>query len=245
MYRYELHLHTFEGSLCGQASAAEMVDYYIQNGYAGAVITDHFYHGNTAPSRELAWEDYFDAYETGYLNAKKAAEGKDFDVFFGIEEKGTDWDEYIVLGLAPAWYRSHPELREIRGNAFLDMVRDAGGFVIHVHPYRQRSYMRNETIWLNPDHVDAIEVRNCGNPVEVDRLAYEYAATLPYPITGGSDNHATRMTARELSGIELPVRVRTEAELIAAIREKKHTVIGLEAAKNAPLTKPRFAVKYL
>ena len=47
MYKYELHMHTKEGSACGKTSGADMVDFYIENGYAGMVVTDHFYHGNT------------------------------------------------------------------------------------------------------------------------------------------------------------------------------------------------------
>ena len=58
MYKYELHLHTKEASACARASGAEMVDFYIQNGYQGMVVTDHFYHGNTAIDRDLPWEDF-------------------------------------------------------------------------------------------------------------------------------------------------------------------------------------------
>lgn len=243
MFKYELHMHTAEGSTCGKSTAADMIHFYHAQGYAGAVITDHFYHGNTAPSRDLAWEDYIAAYTQGYENAKKAAEGLDFDVFFGVEEKGAGWDEYIVLGLPPAWYAAHPELRELRGQPFLEKAHAAGGFVIHVHPYRERAYMKDETIWLNPQGSDAIEVRNCGNLPAFDRLAYEYAKTLKLPITGGSDNHNALADPPKLSGISLPFRVHTEADLIAAIRENKHTVIGLDIVKNTPLTEPTFIVK--
>ncbi len=244
MYKYELHLHTAEGSACGKSPAAEMVDFYIKQGYSGVVITDHFYHGNTRPSRDPAWKDYITEYAKGYENAKKAAMGEDFDVFFGVEEKGAGWDEYIVLGLSPEWYAKHEDLREMRGLPFLNTVRAAGGFVIQVHPYRERAYMLDKTIWLNPN-VDAIEVRNCGNLPEFDRNAYEYSKTLDLPITGGSDNHNALVKEPVLSGIELPFRVHTDAELIAAIRNKKQTVIGIEISQNTPLVEPMFEVKYV
>ncbi len=243
MYKYELHLHTAEGSTCGKSTAEDMIRFYREAGYSGVVITDHFYHGNTASSRDLPWEDYIAAYAKGYENAKKAAEGTDFDVFFGVEEKGAGWDEYIVLGLPPAWYAAHPELRDLRGHPFLETVHAAGAFVIQAHPYRERAYMLDKTIWLNPEDSDAIEVRNCGNLPAFDRLAYEYSKTLSLPITGGSDNHNAKADPPKLSGIELPFRVHTEDELIDAIRTNRHSVIGLELAKSTPLTEPTFTVK--
>ena len=42
MYKYELHMHTSEGSACARNTGAEMVDFYANMGYAGMVVTDHF-----------------------------------------------------------------------------------------------------------------------------------------------------------------------------------------------------------
>ena len=243
MYKYELHMHTSEGSACARNTGAEMVDFYINMGYAGMVVTDHFYHGNTAPDRSLPWQEFIAQYTKGYESAKKAAEGKDFDVFFGVEVKGAEWDEYIILGLSPEWYAGHPELRDTVGIVFLDMVRDAGAFIIHAHPYRERAYMLSKTIPLFSDHIDAIEVRNCGNPPEVDRRALEYARKLNLPMTGGSDKHASEGLASSLSGIALPFRCHTVEELIDAIRQKKQRVLDIECAEAAPLTEPTFTVK--
>ena len=243
MYKYELHMHTSEGSACARNTGVEMVNFYIDMGYAGMVVTDHFYRGNTAPSRDLPWREFIEAYAEGYRSAKQAAEGRDFDVLFGIEVRGEGSDEYLIYGLSPEWYADHPELRDTIGPDFLALVRGAGGFVIHAHPYRERSYMLRQTVRLYPDHVDAIEVRNCGNPPEVDRRSLEYARELDLPMTGGSDKHSNEIPASPLSGIELPFRCHTIEELIDAIRQKKHRVLDIECVEAAPLTEPTFAVK--
>ena len=242
MYKYELHLHTKEGSLCGKSSGSEMAEYYIENGYAGVAVTDHFYHGNTAPSRDLPWRDYIAHFAEGYFYLKDAVRNRDFDVFFGIEERLIDFSEYIVLGLEPEWYAEHPELRDMFGVEFLQTVRAAGGFVIQAHPFRERPYMRNGKIYLTPDFVDAIEVRNRGNLIEFDRRAYEYARQLGLPMTGGSDNHIATDSENPLLGIELPFRCHTTEQLIESIRQNKQTVINLEEAKTTPLTQPTFEV---
>lgn len=41
-YKYELHCHTDEVSLCGKVPAGEIAEMYRQAGYSGIVITDHY-----------------------------------------------------------------------------------------------------------------------------------------------------------------------------------------------------------
>jgi hypothetical protein len=131
MYKYEMHLHSKQGSKCGVADSRTYVDFYIKNGYSGAVLTDHFYHGNTRPPKDIEWTEYMNKYLEGYYAMKEAAEGKDFSVFFGVEERFDTCDEYLIYGLEPEWYAAHPELRDMKGAEYLDTVRAHGGFVIH------------------------------------------------------------------------------------------------------------------
>ena len=72
MYRYETHLHTIEGSACGFTHGVDYPAIYKERGYDGIFITDHFFHGNTRPSRELPWPEYVDAYMKGYEEAKRS-----------------------------------------------------------------------------------------------------------------------------------------------------------------------------
>jgi hypothetical protein len=131
MYKYELHMHTSDGSLCGKSTGAEMAEYYIAHVYSGAVVSNHFYHGNTSPSRDLPWQDYVSEYARGYYSFRETVGNRDFVCFFGVEERLDGWDEYIFLGLEPEWYAAHPELRDMKGAEYLDTVRAHGGFVIH------------------------------------------------------------------------------------------------------------------
>ena len=240
MYKYELHLHTKEGSACARSSAAEMVEFYIANGYSGLVVTDHFYHGNTAIDRNLPWSDFITEYSRGYEAAKEAAKGKDFDVFFGIEEKFRFWDEYLVLGITPEFLIAHPEIRDMRGRDFFDFMHASGAFIIQAHPYRERAYMLAETISLRPHDVDAIEAYNCGNTPDCNRRGYEYAISTGLPLTGGSDCHIA--SGNVFSGVAVPERCRKVEELIEAIRTRKAEVINLHEAIKPELTEPNFKV---
>ena len=51
MYRYELHMHTKEGSACAVSLVEDMIKQYVKIGFSGAVVTNHFIRGNTCVSR--------------------------------------------------------------------------------------------------------------------------------------------------------------------------------------------------
>ena len=104
MFYYELHLHTNAASLCSIVEPEEYIQFYINHGYSGIVVTDHFYYGNTAVNRCLPWDMFIDEYCEGYYRAKREGDKYDFTVLFGFEQKFIDGnDEYIVLGISPEW----------------------------------------------------------------------------------------------------------------------------------------------
>ena len=70
-YKYQLHIHTAACSLCGKLTPEDLCQALLDNGYQGAVITNHFLHGNTALDRTLPWEDFVRAYEEDYLACKR------------------------------------------------------------------------------------------------------------------------------------------------------------------------------
>ena len=55
MYLYETHLHTSEGSACGEVPGAAYIDFMKNRGFTGMIVTDHFFNGNCAVDRSLPW----------------------------------------------------------------------------------------------------------------------------------------------------------------------------------------------
>lgn len=98
-YKYDLHVHTREGSACGRASGAEMAEAAAQQGYAGLVITDHFFNGNTTAAPELSWQEKVQVLKEGYLHAKQRGEQLGLEVFFGWEF-GYSGSDFLTYGLA-------------------------------------------------------------------------------------------------------------------------------------------------
>ena len=228
MFKYELHLHTGEGSKCAHSEGKEYVDFYMNMGYSGIVVTDHFYHGNTRPDRSLPWAQYMEEYLAGYYNAKQAAKGKDFEVFFGVEERFDMGDEYLIYGLEPEWFISRPEIRDMNRVEFLTSAKENGGFIIQAHPYRYRSYYKGDHLIISSSLSDAYEVFNSCNTPEENKMALLLAKAEGKPMVGGSDRHKAEDYIEINGGIILKEKVYDINALIDAVKSGNSSVIGIE-----------------
>ena len=97
-YLYETHMHTCQGSRCGVSRGSEHVRPYLDAGYTGIIVTDHFFGGNCAVDRSLPWEQRIDLFWAGYEDALEEGLKIGLDVFFGLEQN-YEGDEYLIYGL--------------------------------------------------------------------------------------------------------------------------------------------------
>lgn len=235
-YRYETHLHTKEASACARSTAEELVLAYQAAGYAGIMVTDHFYHGNCAIDRNMPWEDWVELFCRGYENARAAGERIGLPVFFGWEEsyQGTD---FLIYGLDKAWLKKHPELKEITVEEQYRLVHGAGGMVIHAHPYREEWYIPE--IRLFPEFVDGVEVFNASHYGKktgedgrslYDAKALEYAERYQLPKTGGSDIHSTSLL---YGGMQFERRLADITDYIGAVLKQEGRPIDYFKIRNS------------
>ncbi len=185
-YRYELHLHTCQGSNCGTSTGAEHARFYRDAGYQGIFVTDHFYKGNTAAPRDLPWAQWVDHFCSGFEDAWNEGQKIGLDVFFGWEEN-FEGDEYLVYGLDKQFLLDHPEMIRWTRKEQYDAIHAAGGCILQAHPFRMRSYL--SAIRLGERVADGIEVANAGNTAVQDAYAWQYAQKHGLYTIVGSDNH--------------------------------------------------------
>ena len=221
MYKYDLHVHTTEGSNCARSSAANMAEMYAREGYSGFVVTDHFYTGNTAVPRDLPWEEWVDRFCDGYRNAKKRGDELGLDVFFGWEYELGGGTEFLTLGLDADWLLANPDVRRMDPVTYSTKVHEAGGFLIHAHPYLEASYV--PCIRLFPRLVDAVEVLNAPKGDFINARATEYALAYDLTQTAGSDSHNDRWHA--LAAVSVPRRPSSAADLISILRSREHSLV--------------------
>ena len=139
-YLYDTHVHTSEGSACGQNTGAEMAGAYQKAGYAGIVVTDHFFYGNTAADRSLPWKDWVEQFCNGYEHAKEEGDKIGLQVFFGWES-GYQGTEFLIYGLSKEWLLEHPEIKDADVKEQYELVHAGGGIVSQAHPFREEDYI--------------------------------------------------------------------------------------------------------
>lgn len=214
-YLYETHLHTKQGSACAKNTGAEMAKAAKEYGYSGIIITEHNWGGNTCISNKLKWDEWIDKFKAGYEDALRYGQANDLDVFWGYEA-GFDATEFLVYGVTPDWMKAHPELKNADIKEHYNLIHNAGGMVVHAHPYREEWYIPE--IRLFPEYVDAVEGINAthsnhkstshNDPV-YDLRAIAYANEHSLPMTAGSDIHCTDLLG---GGVLLKRRVHSIKE---------------------------------
>lgn len=218
-YLYETHMHTAPASACSSTRGCDYIARYIDAGYAGIMVTDHFWHGNCGIDRSLPWAEFVHQFCAGYEDALNEGIRRGFPVFFGWEES-FEGDDFLVYGLDKQWLLDHPEVINWDRKRQFEEVRRYGGCVVQAHPFRAASYIRD--IHLSPWHVDAIEGYNAGNDPRWNVLGLQYARMSGLPVTAGSDNHhAQTMRPERLAGVVFDHPLQSVADYVRAIRERQ------------------------
>ena len=228
MYLYETHLHTSQGSSCGISRGREYIKRYLDLGYSGIIVTDHFFNGNCAVDRNLSWKKWVELYCRGYEDALEEGQKQGLDVFFGWEET-FNGDDYLVYGLDREWLLEHPEARDWTRKEQFEEVKRYGGCVVQAHPFRQYHYI--SCIVLS-GCVDAVEAANSANKSSFDALASLYATKLNVPVTAGSDIHSVKdIDGSTVFGVYLDKKMETILDYVDAVRNNSIARLNIPSGR--------------
>ncbi|MBE6728006.1 MAG: hypothetical protein E7562_05100 [Ruminococcaceae bacterium] len=223
MYIYETHIHTSACSGCARSTAIEHIDKAIEVGYSGIILTNHFYGGNTCIDRKLPWFDFVDAYRKDYIIAKEYAEKHNFDVIFGLEDGYGGGKEMLIYGIEPEAVMNEPDYPKMNLKEKSEFIHSCGGIVSSAHPFRHRSYILEPDTPPDASCFDAVEVFNFNNADEENDKALLFCIENNLlPISGGDSHIITELGG---SGIVFNHRVKTEAELVTALRERDYKLV--------------------
>ena len=213
-YLYETHLHTYPVSACAKASVRESLEFYKNEGYAGVFITNHFLDGNINIDRSLPYEERLRFYFSDYEEALAIGREIGIDVFLGVEmsDLGTD---FLVYGLSPEWYFSHPEIEGMDRVEQLRLLASEGALIIHAHPFRGYDCMK-----LFPKHVHGVETYNACRTDFENAMAEQYAENYSLIPFAGTDNHnAHRQTT--FGGMRTIRSSISEADFVSLVKSKE------------------------
>ncbi|MCR4557602.1 MAG: PHP domain-containing protein [Saccharofermentans sp.] len=221
-FLYETHLHTCEASKCGMVHGEDYIPYLMDKGYSGMIVTDHFFNGNTCVPEDLPWKERIEIYASGYERALKAAQGKDFNVMFGVEINF--WkDEFLLYGISKEWLLDNECIMEMTRHELLEAIHKAGGLMIQAHPFRERDYLSD--IKLAPTACDGVEVYNAANSPNMNALGYEYTVKLGLPMTAGSDIHYFHN--KDMGGMLFEDKLESVQDYVNAVKARKGIPVRL------------------
>jgi hypothetical protein len=209
----DLHTHTTVSSGCSVLEPEALIEAAMREGLDAICVTDHFSIEGANVTQELG-------------------RAMGFPVFRAVEARTTLGD-MLVFGT----YRDIPE-----GISLEDLcwcVHGAGGLVFAAHPFHTGGGpsltlgFRERGLDLGEDwdqvavlrELDGIEVVNGQVAADANAQAQTLAHQLGVPGVGGSDAHAVDMVGSAATRFARPVR--SEAELVAALRGEAYAAVRL------------------
>lgn len=207
-YKYEMHCHTGCVSRCGRVEPEEIVKLYMDKGYSGIVVTDHYspmtFDRNWCPQKQL------DFYLSGYRRMKRAA-GEDFTVLLGIELRHYfTANDYLIYGIDEEFLFEGGNLMKPWEEKIHAYAHERGCLVYQAHPFR--TGIRR----CNPDFIDGVEVYNGKTQKEENDKAYRWAAENNKLMVSGSDFHVVGNLAK--GGIITNEPIHNNADLLRVLK---------------------------
>lgn len=187
MFLVETHLHTSEGSACGQIKGADIPEIYSNAGFNAIILTDHYSPGNRNIPSSGSWTERLTPLKRGYDNLSNSAVNFGIEVFFGVEFSfETSPNDYLVYGIDRKWLFEQPCLWSLSLKKFRRILKQEQpeAVIIQAHPYRFKCFPEL------PSLIDGVEAFN-GNPRHDNRnpLAEKFAGAHSLKMTSGSDFH--------------------------------------------------------
>lgn len=216
-YKYEMHCHTGCVSRCGRVQPEEIVKLYIEKGYDGIVVTDH-YSPMTFPVRHVACpQKEADFYLSGYRRMRAAAP-PGFTVLLGMELRhyGTA-NDYLIYGVEEEFLYRSGNLLALNERRVKRLCEENGYLVYEAHPFRPGRTR------INPKYIDGVEVYNGKTKEDQNRQALHWAQRCGKLMISGSDFHSPRELAR--GGILTERAIYNNADLLTVLKESDFRLI--------------------
>lgn len=222
MYKYEIHCHTAETSVCATAKAAEVVRFYREHDYDGIVVTDHFSPMTFPPSKVFCPQKHTDFYFRGYHAAKKAAEGTGLTVLPGCEIRFyATINDYLLFGDVENFLKNNGNLLKTYPKKLSALCREQGILMIQAHPFRE---------WMsrcNPKYLDGAEIQNGKDSAEERAKTLQWAEENGLAIrTGGGDFHHFKKP--HFGGILTDTKIEDNETLVQVLRSGDFACIEAE-----------------
>jgi len=212
MIKIETHCHSKGGSHCAHVTPEELVKEYIDAGYGGAVLTNHYcrvcyedeYPGQTHAEK---LDHYFSLFD----KLKEVGDKHGFKVFLGAEVCAVRADglysEFMLYGFDRSLLYDNPPLFHLTQKEMFEFAEKHGLFMYQTHPFREG------VAFGDPRYIHGAESFN-GQIYHINNngSAEEFCKKYKLKMMSGSDYHDAGQPIT--GGIYIPENINTEKELV-------------------------------
>ncbi|MBO5098884.1 MAG: hypothetical protein J6C16_01805 [Clostridia bacterium] len=216
MYKYETHLHTLPISKCAISDAESSLKFYKDMDYDGVFITNHFGFKNVGLDG-VTYESKVNTFFDDVEKSQEIGERIGLKVFSGFE-MGDHGADFLVYGIGREFFLKNADFMNLDILDKLTLMKEAGGLIIHAHPFRQLKSKRSIRIF--PYHVEGVEVYNTNREGQGTELAAMYAKHYELSEFAGSDNHSAEEHPL-LGGMQSETPIINEQDFIEKYRAGK------------------------
>lgn len=202
--RFDMHVHTREGSPDGKAPLIKLAMHLRQQGFDGMLVTDH---------------NSFSGFDTQEAEAFAAV--PKFVVLRGVEYDTRDAGHILVI-LPDGVHHPMLSLRGMKLDRLTELVHSLGGILGPAHPYGTGFFALMHTRWVKQRRAvlapfDFVETVNGCTAPEANTRAARLAQHFGKVCFGGSDAH--RLEIVGCSYTDFTAQIHCNNDLIAAVKQ--------------------------
>ncbi len=214
---FDLHVHTSGISNCARSDYREMVEGYVEAGFGGVVLTNHY---NFLYTKEYGGEytqaEYPDVYLDEFYRAREYGKERGLRVLFGIEVAISlpkcPYAEFLYYGLAPEGLRQYADMYKYDQRGLYEVAKKEGALLVQSHPFRiQQGHFPH-----NPKLMDGVEINCHARFLRDEERVRALAEENDLIITCGSDYHVAFQAGS--AGVDFFDPPRDERELAQRIK---------------------------
>ncbi len=216
--KLETHCHTLYGSWCALTDAETIVKRYLEEGYSGLIVTNHYYKSAFDTYKGESKKEKLDFYFSLYENVKEIGRKQGLKVFLGSEVFVENKNDYLLFGFDKKMFYDNKPLFELSQKELFRLAEKNNCFFAQAHPFR-----KGVSTVGDPEYMHGVEIFNGHyHHANNNDLATEFCNKHNLIGLSGTDFHDPDQPIT--AGIYLPDNIENERQLTECLFNKNFSL---------------------
>ncbi len=235
----ETHAHSLGGSHCAECPADKLIDFYVEKGYNGIVLTNHICYDAYKNYPGDSHKEKMDYYLSLFDDFKQKGEQKGLKIFLGAEVRSFTTDntymEYMLYGFDRKLLYDNKPLFQFTQEELFKLSEKNGLFMYQTHPFRHIVTLGNPKFMHGAESFNGHK-----NHFNFNAMANKFCDDNNLIKMSGTDYHEIGQGI--IGGIIVPDDIDSERKLTDYIFNHKLTLVCDTALYEKLLRERKFGV---